>query len=172
MTTQPRTARAGFDPGWLFLIPGVVALAAAALLPIQDSLEEVRWQAHRMNLVAQHAEERLDRHRRYLAALEAGDPTLARSLASSQLNLAPPDRRPLAPGASLPPASVFDDLNPPPPDPPAFAPKRSRLHRLATDQKLRPWFIAGGMLAIVVGLLPPTDARRPEAQDNVADNEK
>ncbi len=165
MTDPTAPSRSRLDPGWLFLLPGIAALAAAALLPIQDGLAEVRHQAQRVEAVAQHTQERLDRHRKYLEALEAGNPTLARSLAMSQLNLAPPDRRPLSPGEGLPSASIFEELEPPPPEVPPREVRQSRLHRLTTDPKLRPWFIAGGMLAIVVGLLPPSERTAPADED-------
>ena len=162
MSTLKAIHRGLFDPGWLFLLAGMAALAAAALIPAQDRLDEIRWQVARMEAVEASHQERLDRYQRYLEALEAEDPALARSLAASQLNLAPEDRVPLAPGVGLPSASVFEGLEPGPTQVPVREVRVSRLHSLATGRKTRPWMLAGGMLAVAIGLMPRTEARRAE----------
>lgn len=169
MSTLRTIHRALFDPGWLFLLAGMAALAAAALIPAQEKLDEIRWQVTRMEAVEGSHAERLHRYERYLEALKEQDPALARSLAASQLNLAPADRVPLAPGTSLPSASVFDALEPGPVVLPAREKRRSRLAALAMGHKTRPWVVAGGMLAIVIGLMPRSEPSRRVEPDEPDD---
>ncbi|MCC6285355.1 MAG: hypothetical protein IT439_08655 [Phycisphaerales bacterium] len=157
VSTLKTIHRALFDPGWLFLLPGVTLLSAAVLIPQHDRLAEVRWQAERMQVVAEHARERQTRYETFSRALEARDPALLRSLAASQLNLLPEDRAPLIPGDSLPPASVFPALEPPPVTPPELRKSTSRLHALIVDPGTRTWVLAGAILAIMIGLLPRTE---------------
>lgn len=148
-----------FDPGWLFLLAGLATLSATALIPAHDDLARAEVQRDRALAIEARAAERLARYSEYLDALHRGDRSVALSLAATQLNLAPRDRRvlELSPAGwdpSVFDASVFGDLEPAPtPLPEANLPETA-LRRLATDERARLWLIAGGAMCVLVGLLP------------------
>lgn len=149
------------DPGWLFLIAGVVIMGATIVIPATDSLAEARWQRERALTQERRRHERIENYERYLHALDAGDEQLALSLAASELNLIPEDREPLPglPRGEPDSATIFSALEPtairwnerPVPD--------SILYRWTTDDRRRLWLIAGGALACLLGLLPPARPR-------------
>ena len=157
-----------FDPGWLFLISGLVIVAAVVLIPAQHDLDEARWQRDRALAIEQHRTERLSRYGAYLAALRQDDPCVLLSLAATQLNLSPRDRVPLDERTEIArtSASVFPNLEPGPlvlPPKPRASDVRNRqnlsiLERLSINNTSRLWLIAGGMMCVLLGLLP-TSAR-------------
>lgn len=59
-----------FDPGWLYLLPGLALVASAVLIPSHERLEEVRWQRARAETLGAHLHDTLRRHTRYVEALE------------------------------------------------------------------------------------------------------
>lgn len=156
------------DPGWLFLVAGVVLVASVVLIPAVNDLEEARFYRDRVLAAEAHRKDRLERYNEFLQALQRGEPDLVRSLAATQLN------QTLATEALLMPpgvtigdemarrsASVFASLEPPT----LVLPERpqreiSRLERWATDQRSRLWLLGAGALLILVGLLPPS-VRKP-----------
>jgi len=146
-----------FDAGWLFLLAGVALLGAATLVPAADDLAEARLLRDRALLYEQLHQSRLDRHWTYLSALERGDEGLIRSLAASQLNIAPVDRGLIEPlDAALPArASIFAELEPDP----IPAPQRRRvgsvLERLTTNTRSHLWVIFVGSALLLIGLIPP-----------------
>lgn len=155
-----------FDPGWLFLIAGMTLLCATVLIPAQRDIETARWQRDRALAIEDQRRERLFRHERYLAALDAQEPAVVRSLAASQLNLIPEGRAALLPAsrASQTDASVFPSLEPRPIALPAFARAESLLGRWATADQPRLWLIAAGGLLTLIGLLPWTEERANEEE--------
>ena len=149
----------------MFRIAGFALLACAIVLPAQAELREVEW--HRDQAIAAEAvqQERYSRHRRYLAAIEARDPVVIRSLMLTQLRELPADRSPLT-GQKfaidrLPDADVLTDLDPPEASPPPLPTPRSLLERLATGHEHRPWLIVAGVVVILIGLLPSGGSGRP-----------
>lgn len=148
------------DPGWLFVLAGVVLIASAVLIPALDDLARARWQRDRLLAAETSRIQRLDRHARFLIAVQEARPDLVNSLALSQLNRTPPGRVRLEPTRALPDASVLPSLEPdPPPDVPPPPRPASRLERWANDPAKRIWLIAGGGLLLLIGLLPPARAR-------------
>lgn len=152
------------SPSWLFLIAGFSLLACAIILPAQAELREVEW--HRDQAIAAEAvqQERYSRHRRYLAAIEARDPVVVRSLLLTQLRELPADRSPLT-GRTftierLPNADVLADLDPPEAAPPPLPTPRSLLERLATGYEHRKWLIVASVVVMLIGLLPSGSGRR------------
>lgn len=145
-----------FDPGWLFLIAGLALLAATVIIPAQADLAEARWQRDRALAIEEQRRERLFKHERYLAAVEAMEPSVVRALAASQLNLVPADRAALlqvaSPAGSN--ASIFPLLEPGPVALPELTLVDSRLARLARGDRSRLWLIAAGSILVLVGLLP------------------
>jgi hypothetical protein len=156
---RPARPLVWIDAGWPFLVCGIGILAATVLIPAQHDLEVVRWQRDRAVAIEQHRMDRLERYGTYLAALERKDETVVLSLAASQLNKSPVDRIPLEARADLlrTSASVFPDLEPGPvqlPEKPMVTERSSILARWATDDTLRLWMLAAGMLCLLIGVLP------------------
>jgi hypothetical protein len=145
------------DPGWLFLVAGLMVLSATVLIPARDDLDQARWLRDRGLAIERERTERLERYREFAEALEGEAPALVMSLAASQLHQIPADRRPIpgltpAPDAS---AGVFPSLEP---DAPVLVERRrpdSALYRWTTNERTRMWLICGGALLVLIGLLPP-----------------
>lgn len=154
------------DPGWLFLIAGLAMIASAVLIPASEALKEARYARDRTLVTEAHRIARLDKHRAYLEALDERQPALIAQLKAIQLNQYPEGMRPLGeldldPGRAS--ASVFGMLEPPLPEMPAeprHRAERSMLADLATGDPSRLWVIAGGGLCVLLGVLPPSRARR------------
>lgn len=148
-------------PGWLFLLAGLGLVGAAILVPAEDRLLEATWRRDRAHAMVEHREQRLERYRTYLAAIERGDEAVVRSLARSQLNLVSLDREQAEPLPEQHDISIFERIEPAPPTPPKRRRADSKLLRWSTDETGRLWLIACGSVAILMGLLPPT---RPAAR--------
>lgn len=160
-TTSTAAADSGprplFDPGWLFLIAGLGILGATVLIPAADDLDDARLLRDRALARESHRQERIQRYQGYLGALDERQPTLVYSLAASQLSLMPSDRALIAAPATdarTRSASVFPALEPPPLVLPEREHHASTLEKLATSSKSRLWLIAGGVVSVLVGLLP------------------
>lgn len=148
------------DPGWLFLLPGLVMLSATAIMPALDDL--ARAEAHREKALAleTYRSQKLVNHLTYLDALEREDETVLIGLAASQLNLAPADRRVvIAPAGGglgvVGDASVLDGLEAEYVAPTVAMPPDSLLHRLSTNRHTRLWLIAAAAMCVLYGILPP-----------------
>lgn len=159
-----------FDPGWLFLIVGIVTIAATVLIPAQHDLEATFWQRDKALAVERQRQERVANYGEYLSALKKQDEAVLLSLATVQLTKSPENRVPLldAPDPSRTSASVFPALEPSPvrePLPPSAFRRPSTLDRWTTNSSTRLWLLAGGVLCILIGLLPaakPSEARAAE----------
>jgi hypothetical protein len=155
---QPRPVRPidKFDPGWLFLVGGLVLLGFTVVIPAQTDLAEAQWQRDRALAIEAQRKERLFKHERYLAALESREPTVVRALAASQLNLIPAGTGAIVevddPATSN--ASVFPSLEPAPITLPELHQVDSKLGRWARDRDSRLWLIAAGSMAVLIGVLP------------------
>ncbi len=157
MTEAPRKFAPLVDPGWLFLLAGLAILAATVIVPAQMDLRKARWLRDRALAVEAHRQQRLERYREYLSAIENKEPSLVLSLAASQLNMIPADREAI-PGSAHPlrDASVFPALEPPALELPEYHAVDSLLVRWTTDDHKRLWLIGAGALCVLVGLLPPS----------------
>jgi len=165
------------DAGWLFLGAGAALIAATTLLPALDDLREASYRRDEAIAIERFHKDRLANYTAYLDALEQGDPTLVRSLASSQLNLMPAHMKPLTvggdPNASA--AALLAELEPRLVPPPRPVPFDSLLHRLATGEHTRLWVLATGAVCILFGLLPPAERvsaegpAKPEGKDRAAE---
>ncbi len=154
-----------FDPGWLFLIAGIAILGATLLIPAADELAEVRLQRDRALALEKYHADRIARYGDYLQALEHEEPSLVMALAQSQLNQIPQGRsliieqpQPMFGGGGAASASIFNDLEPPPPRLPEAVRINSVLERWAGSDMTRPWLLAGGVLCLLLGLLPRAGA--------------
>lgn len=152
----PKPFPAFFDPAWLYLLAGLALLAATVLVSAQVDLEAAQHQRDIVLAVERHREDRLNRYKEFLAALDAREPALVESLAGSQLNQIPASRAAI-PGTvrdNAVDASVFPALEPPPVALPPAMQTRSLLTRLTTNDATRLWLLAGSAVLILVGLLP------------------
>lgn len=147
------------DAGWLFLLVGLATIGLTILIPAQHDLELAVWNRDSALIVERHREERLARYGKFLEAVRSGDEPALLSLAAIQLNKSPIDRVPLnpKPEPSNVSASIFPHLEPPQPASiprPAITERSSILTRWSTDDKTRVWLFAGGLICIMIGLLP------------------
>jgi hypothetical protein len=152
------------DPGWLFIIAGMGLIGSSLLIPAVDSLAEARHLRDRALTIEQHRLDRIIRHEEFLEGLHVKDPTLALSLAASQLNQIPSDRNPMPITASeakstdeplgLSDASVFPALEPPPIELPVRKRGNSLLEQLVLSPKTGLWVGLTGAVCVLIGLLP------------------
>lgn len=166
------------DPGWLFLLAGLAVVACTILIPAAADLEAAKWERNKALAIERHRAARLERYGQYLAAVHRGDDDVMLSLMATQLNVSPSYRVPLMAmedprrvSASPFPALEPDALVlPPKPD---MLNDPSLLTRLTTGERSRLWLIAGGVLSILLGVLPavgrvrmiPGTPRQNEAVD-------
>lgn len=160
------------DPGWLWLIAGLTIIGFTLILPAQRDLADARLYRDRVRAAEEHREQRLARYQGYLDALNREDESLILSLAAMQLNKAPKGTDLLVQGNDLSnrSASVFGALEPPPLVlPERVVPKhQSLLDKWTSDDRSRLWLLAGGSLAILIGLLPASRRREEPASDESA----
>ena len=152
-----------FNPGWLFILAGIGILASTVLVPAQRELADARWARDRALEAQAHREARLENYREYLSALEQKQPSLVMALAASQLNQIPADRSPIEgmTEVSRADASVFAALEPRPMKELAQRRVDSVLARITSNGTTRLWLIAGGIVCLMLGLLP---ASRPRGE--------
>jgi hypothetical protein len=141
------------DPGWLFTLAGLAVMVAAALLPAERDLHELRQQLAAIEFREARNAERVAAYDRFLRELAGRDPVLLRRLAASQLNLMPEGQEPLLMATSIEhtvsdwiedtvPEAEFEAA--PPPD--------TLLTRLA-DGERRLWLMGGGAMVVFLGLV-------------------
>ncbi len=150
-----------FDPGWLYLLPGLALCLAAVLIPAQEDLRQLELQRDQLKLDAQHAQLRLKAHADFLSALDQDDPGLYRRLIATQLNLIPAEDTPVLMVATDS-AAVTDWIDQTVPVRPSLerVGPESRLSRLTTGSS-RLWLLAGAMMCLCLGLvLSPGGGRR------------
>jgi hypothetical protein len=153
------------DAGWFFLLAGLGLIAATVLIPARHDLAIAEWQRDRALAIEKHRMDRLERYGKYIAAFDQGDESVLLSLAATQLNKSPVDRVPLTPvkNPAQTSASVFPELEPGPvsiPPKPVITDKSSLLTRWTTNNATRVWLLAGGVLCVMIGLLPPSVRKR------------
>lgn len=164
-----------FDPGWLFLVGGLVLIASAVLVPASYDLWVMR--AQQQQLVAQEQENynRLQAYERFNTELKGHDPQLVRRLVASQLNRIPKGEKALllAGTANQTPLQWVDaSVKPVVPQVSPFP--DSLLSRLTLGRKAL-WVAGAGVMCVFLGLLvgpirvavpqPNLDAARDRAGD-------
>ena len=142
-----------FDPGWMFVIAGLVLVASAALVPATYDLWVMRTQLRHLDAQERENFNRLEAYSKFVHDLDAAEPQLVRRLAASQLNLVPRGERPLivARSARETPIEWVDAT---------IAPVRatvvpfpdSLLSRLTLGRKAL-WIAGAGVMCIFLGLL-------------------
>lgn len=161
-----------FDTGWLYLLPGLALICATVLIPAYDDLSSAEFQRSQAFALEQYRSERLRSYTAYLTALSRNDETVLLQLAATHLNLIPSGKEVLiAPAGQISdlPASPFPALEPEyrPPSPPVQV--DSLLRRLSVQDTTRLWMIAGGMMCILIGLLPSGRVRRERRDEGAQD---
>jgi len=152
-----------FDIGWLLLIPGIVLIAMALLLPAQEERDKSRFFRDRALASEQHSQTRLAYHHDFLGRLKGGDEATLRALVPVQLNQAPAGTELLIPDGDLAGtrASLIDRLEPRPLVLNQYSREYSWLQELAMDQRKRLYLLLAGAGLVFAGLLPAT---RPRGQ--------
>jgi ABC-type sugar transport system permease subunit len=142
-----------FDPGWLFLVAGLVLVASAVLVPASYDLWVLRAQQQQLAAQEQENYNRLEAYERFNTSLRAGDEQLIRRLAAAQLNRIPKGEKALllAGTANQTPLEWVDaSVKPvvasvtPFPD--------SLLSRLTLGRKAL-WVAGAGVMCVFLGLL-------------------
>jgi hypothetical protein len=153
-----------FDPGWLFVVAGLVLVASAALVPATYDLWVMRTQLKHLEAQELENDRRLAAYSRFVHDLDRVDPQLVRRLAASQLNLVPEGERPMIVASTVErtPAEWVEA---------SVAPVRaatvpfpdSLLSRLTLGRKSL-WIGGAGVMCIFLGLLSaPIRVRVPNA---------
>jgi hypothetical protein len=141
------------DPGWLFVLAGLIMAGAVILIPPQVQLSDMQAQLGRLEAEEAQTIDRLRAFSDFLATLEDEDPALTRRLAAAQLNLVRQGETPIlmARSASAPVTDWIEATVEPRPlvtsDPPT-----SRLSRLVTGEH-RAWALGAAILCLFVGLV-------------------
>ena len=150
-----RDLRPRFDPGWLYVLPGAVVVAATVVVPAQDDLAKAEWRVAQARAVEEHRAQRIRNYSAYMDAVECRDETVVLELAATQLNLAPAGKTPLptATDASRMSfnASIFPTLEPPPPAMPELRLPDTLLRRLTTNDHTRLWLVAACAISPAAG---------------------
>jgi hypothetical protein len=141
---------------WMIFAAGLVVLVASLILPAQADLRMTRMERDRTLHIERAHEQRIDRYRGFLNQLASPDEQTIELLAMAQLGKIPGNREALVapgePGDTL----LLEAIEP---EPTPFVETQrplTRLERITSDQRTRLWVIAGGLLAVLYGLLPAT----------------
>lgn len=140
---------------WACFISGIILIVAASILPLRADLD---WTRHQRNLALVAEQENAARNESYqhmIDAIDQKNPDTLRLLAQSNLGMIPATHDALLmPGQTADPM-MFELLEPAPMPRPEFAPRYSRLERLVIVPGTRLWVLAGGILLVLIGILPP-----------------
>jgi hypothetical protein len=141
------------DPGWPFVIAGLLLLVAGVLIPAQRDLHELRNSLAIHKAVEDRTVRQLAAYDRFLTDLDAAEPQLVNRLAASQLNLMPKDERSmlLVPTLNSTVTDWIEDSEPMV-MPSTSAYPDTLLSRLATGPR-RLWVLAAGAFLVFVGLM-------------------
>ena len=141
------------DPGWPFVIAGLLLLVAGVLIPAQRDLHELRNSLAIHKAVEDRTVRQLAAYDRFLTDLDAAEPQLVNRLAASQLNLMPKDERSmlLVPTLNSTVTDWIEDSEPMV-MPITTAYPDTLLSRLAIGPR-RLWVLAAGAFLVFVGLM-------------------
>ncbi|MEM1165689.1 MAG: hypothetical protein AAGI30_05295 [Planctomycetota bacterium] len=158
----------GFDPGWLWLISGLVLLVAAAVTPAADDVRHAELARDRALAAETREADRLNRYSRYADALASPTDDLVISLAQSHLGLAPASRHVVVSGPAIGDrwAGLPDHLEPAAIAPIDRPPPDSLLHRITSTDRSRLLLSAFALLCVMYGLLPSTRPSPGRDQDD------
>lgn len=160
------------DPGWPFVIAGLLLLVAGVLIPAERDLRELRNALEVHRALEDQSIRQLAAYDRFLNDLKHGEPQLVERLAASQLNLMPKDERSMlaVPTLNATVTQWIDESEPANLPTPAAYPD-TLLSRLATGPR-RLWVLASGVFLVFVGLMlspsaPAASRRSPRGRMDV-----
>ncbi len=141
------------DPGWLFIIGGLVLCIAGILLPAQRNLESLQRQRAQLHHEEAILQRQLAARETLLRDIDRRQPALIRRLAASQLNLVPHDEEPVLVASALN-ADIISWVDAIVDATPVnhLASADSTLSRIMSGRH-RLWFLMGGVVSVFVGLL-------------------
>ena len=146
-------ARLRIDPGWLFVVGGLVLCVAGILLPAQRDLEDLRRQRAELRHEEAILQGRLAARGAFLQELDRRQPALIRRLAASQLNLIPQGEEPVLISASLNEDIIsWVDATAQATPTEQIHRANSTLSRLMTG-RYRLWLLTAGVVSAFLGLL-------------------
>ncbi|MEE9131775.1 MAG: hypothetical protein V3T84_17320 [Phycisphaerales bacterium] len=145
--------RSRIDPGWLFVVGGLVLCVAGILLPAQRDLDDLRRQRAELRHEEAILQGRLAARGAFLQDLDRRQPALIRRLAASQLNLVPQGEEPVLVSSSLKDdiISWVDATAQATPIEPILR-ANSTLSRLMNG-RYRLWLLTAGVVSAFLGLL-------------------
>jgi hypothetical protein len=158
------------DPGWLFIIAGLMMIAAAMLIPPQMQLHELRQKVGSLHVQEHRSHERLRAYSDFLATLEEEDQVLLKRLVAAQLNLIPQSEVPVlvAASAAEPVTTWIESTVRVPPHVTSEFP-HTRLVDLVTGPD-RQWVLGGACVCLFMGILVgPAWGNREKRIENDAD---
>ena len=141
------------DPGWPFVIGGLLLVVAGVLIPAQRELHDLREAVEVQRAVEDQSVRQLAAYDRFLNDLGRGEPQLVKRLAASQLNLMPVGERPymFAPTVHRTVTDWIEASEPLElPEPEAYP--DTLLSRLSQGPR-RLWVLACGVFLTFVGLM-------------------
>lgn len=135
---------------------GLAMLVASLLLPAQADLRNTRSERDRTLHLERAQEHRIDRYRGFLNELHSPDEHTVQLLAMAQLGKIPGNRQALVAPGEPGDTQLIEAIEPVPE--PFVDTQRplTRLERMTTNPKARLWVIAGGLFAVLYGLMPAT----------------
>ena len=145
--------RSRIDPGWLFVVGGLVLCVAGILLPAQRDLDDLRRQRAELRHEEAILEGRLAARGTFLQELDRHQPALIRRLAASQLNLVRQGEEPVLVSSSLN-EDVISWV-----DATAHATAIEPIHRADSTLsqlmtgRYRLWLLTAGVVSAFLGLL-------------------
>ena len=146
-------ARFRIDPGWLFVVGGLVLCVAGILLPAQRDLDDLRRQRAELRHEEAILQGRLAARGVFLQELDRRQPALIRRLAASQLNLVPQGEEPVLVSSSLNEDIIsWVDATAQTMPTEEIHRANSTLSRLMTG-RYRLWLLTAGVVSAFLGLL-------------------
>ena len=145
--------RSRIDPGWLFVVGGLVLCVAGILLPAQRDLDDLRRQRAELRHEETILQGRLAARGAFLQELDRRQPALIRRLAATQLNLVPQGEEPVLVSSSLN-EDVISWV-----DATAHATAIEPIHRADSTLsqlmtgRYRLWLLTAGVVSAFLGLL-------------------
>ncbi len=154
----------GLDPGWLFVLGGLVICSASLVVPAHMELVEAKQQLSALQSQEQWAVDRLAAYDQFMSQLDSEDPGLIRRLASRSFNMLPEGDTPILMDVGASEASIEQWIESTVSSPPkeGHARPSSMLATISTGP-YRPWFLASGVACIFIGLLTSIETKLASA---------
>ncbi len=141
------------DPGWLFLVAGLLLIGASVLVPQEARLHDLRQQLGILERLEDFGERRALAYAKFIDQVEAGDPSVVRRLAAAQLRIVDDGYERIAEADSArAPVSEWIDASVPVPPVEAMAPTDTLLYRW-TKGRHQFWLGGLGAFSAFVGLI-------------------